>query len=106
MSIFYDRLNKLVHKTKAVSIRAPTEAQLLGHVMAHEIGHQLLPYLSHTTHGIMTHDWSLEVLQRAARGDLCFSGEQGELIRAQLRAQTAKSEFARTGKSDLPRSEH
>ena len=96
VSIFYDRLKTLVKRTKAISHWAPTEAELLGHIMAHEIGHQLLPYLSHTTDGIMTHDWNLDIMQDAARGDLGFSSEQGELIRAQL-AQTANSGFSRTG---------
>ena len=89
VSIFYDRLRELARETKALSPWAPTEAELLGHIMAHEIGHQLLPYLSHTKDGIMTHHWNLDVMQSAARGDLGFGSEQSEFIRAQLARRKA-----------------
>ena len=37
----------------------------------------------------MTHHWSLDVMQSAARGDLGFGSEQSEFIRAQLARRKA-----------------
>jgi hypothetical protein len=64
--------------------------QILGHVMAHELGHLLLPLSSHSKTGLMgTH------LQMADLGRLRFTGEQPDLIRTKLAEQRALS-------SDVP----
>jgi len=48
---------------------------LLGHVIAHELGHLLLGR-SHTPVGLMRRDWSVKALRRECPGDWQFTKEQ------------------------------
>ena len=52
--------------------------RILGHVIAHELGHLLLPPNSHSKAGLMS---AVLDLQAAGRGLLQFTGEQADLIR-------------------------
>jgi hypothetical protein len=61
----------------------------LGHVMAHEIGHLLLPARADLDGGIMTPDWDAAVLAKAFDGGLGFTSTQGALIRASLQRHVA-----------------
>jgi predicted SprT family Zn-dependent metalloprotease len=65
---------------------APKDAtsRILGHVMAHEMGHLLLPANSHSQSGVMHADWDSEQLLRMVKGLLQFTPEQGELIRSHV----------------------
>jgi hypothetical protein len=75
--VFYDR----VEGTARVSdMSIPC---LLGHAMAHEIGHMLLP-AGHSFFGLMRAQWGLGDLRLAQQGWLNFTPEQGEVIRARL----------------------
>jgi hypothetical protein len=67
-------------------------AVVLGHAMAHEIGHMLLP-AGHSPTGLMRADWTKDDLQQATRGGLLFTEDQGETIRSRLmgNAQAAVS---------------
>jgi hypothetical protein len=58
--------------------------RLVGHVIAHEIGHTLLPPDSHSDTGIMSADLTM---QHIAKG-LSFTPEQGVLIRSRLVSRT------------------
>jgi len=64
--------------------RAGTGALLLGVVIAHEVGHLLLPDGSHTTAGIMTAQINNDDLNRAFSASLLFLPNQIELIRRVL----------------------
>jgi hypothetical protein len=66
-------------------------AEILGHAMAHEIGH--LFNLSHCPQGIMHGDWDKRDLSNMAMGRLNFSPEQAAQIRAEVtrRAQQAQT---------------
>jgi hypothetical protein len=55
-------------------------ARLLGDVIAHELGHLLLPFPSHSARGIMVGNWDTESIH-VAQGALQFSGPQGLHIR-------------------------
>ncbi len=55
---------------------------ILGHVMAHEIGHLLLGEGSHSSSGIMCFPWRPRVLARMAKGQLHFSEKQAKKMRA------------------------
>ena len=57
---------------------------LLGHVIAHELGHLLLPYASHTVIGLMRRDWDGNQLAAAGKHQLTFTREQARLIRARV----------------------
>ena len=58
--------------------------RLLGHFMAHELGHLLLPQYSHSATGLMRAQWNREDLERAQHGLLRFTPEQATLIRSRL----------------------
>ncbi len=53
-----------------------SEAVLLGHVMAHEIGHLLLGTGHHSPRGLMTAKWHVEQLQAASEGRFLFTSKQ------------------------------
>jgi len=94
--VFYNRVEVLAQsQVRALfegSIRRPaTTAQVLGHAIAHEIGHLLLNVESHSATGIMRGDWDLSDLQSVASGYLLFTANQAEVIRAEV----ARRESAR-----------
>jgi hypothetical protein len=64
---------------------------LLGVTIAHEVGHLLLPYGSHSQTGLMRAQWNDEDLQRARDGGLGFTARQGDLIRSRLVAALDES---------------
>ena len=76
--IFYPRI-------RAYSAELGMDAsQLLGHVMAHELGHLLLPYGAHSLAGLMRPAWDGAQVRAAAEGLLTFTPDQAALIRARL----------------------
>jgi len=78
--LFYDRVQELLRAERKTEYRD----QLLGLVIAHEIGHLLLPDHSHSKTGIMRAMWDEQDLRLAAHGELGFTPEQAELIRSEL----------------------
>jgi len=54
---------------------------ILGHMMAHELGHLLLEEEGHSGDGIMRAVWGPEDLQKAAFGRLAFTPRQARWIR-------------------------
>ena len=59
---------------------------LLGHVMAHEMGHLLLPYGSHAASVIMKARWDTQQALLASMHSLTSIAAQAALIRTRLRA--------------------
>ena len=59
-------------------------AVILGHVMAHEIGHLLLGTNSHSALGLMKAHWGGRDLQSAGRGELLFTAQEANLMREKL----------------------
>jgi len=76
--VFYDRVESLSEYFSTAI------GQVLGGAVAHEIGHLLLPYHSHSRSGLMRVSWISEDFQNLARGWLLFTPEQGALMRARL----------------------
>jgi hypothetical protein len=74
-TIFYDRIEQL---TQLVIITAP---RMLGHVMAHEIGHLLLGSTEHSSAGIMKAIWDRTDFQYDPAGRMEFTPEQRRVIR-------------------------
>ena len=70
-------------------------SQLLGHVMAHELGHLLLPYGAHSVAGLMRPEWDRPQVRAAAEGLLTFTPDQADLIRARLSASASPIAHAR-----------
>ena len=86
--IFYDRVKELTHKREtadALDARISLcTGQILGEVMAHEIGHILLNLPSHSATGIMRGPWNRRDLQDAAYGQSLFTPEQAKVIRTEV----------------------
>ena len=78
--VFYDRATEL-HANWNVGL-----ADILGNVMAHELGHLLLGSNSHAGTGIMRAHWQGEELRHLSRGSLWFTNEQGDHMRGNLTA--------------------
>ena len=76
--VFYDRLTEL-HRDWNVAL-----PELLGNVMAHELGHLLLGFHAHSVAGIMQPVWATKELELVERGALVFTAEQSRLIRQRL----------------------
>jgi hypothetical protein len=64
-------------------------SQVLGHVMAHELGHLLLPHGSHTKSGIMVAEWDRHQAEQIGRGWLSFSAEDAAQIRTRAKSLAA-----------------
>ena len=78
--VFYQRI-------RAFALRVEIGiGQALGYVMAHEIGHLMLPVNSHSAAGIMRADWDRLYMDRVARGEETFTTEEAVLIRNRARA--------------------
>jgi hypothetical protein len=84
--VFYARVARLAH-----GVPNDAESKILGHVMAHEMGHLLLPANSHTQSGVMDADWDSQQLLRMVKGLLQFTPEQGELIRSHVSSGHSQS---------------
>ena len=61
-------------------------ARMLGHVMAHELGHLLLPHGSHSTTGVMRGAWDGAQAKLVSAGLLTFSPAEAALIQQRLSA--------------------
>jgi hypothetical protein len=70
--------------------------QVLGHAMAHEIGHILLGSNSHNSNGLMKSKWGPEDMKQAAKGDLLFTPEQAQTIRKNLTKRARTNLFGST----------
>ena len=77
-TVFYNRIEGSSSTRDASDI-----ACLLGHVIAHEMGHLLLPLHAHSLSGIMQAGLNMQL---AARGGLFFTASQAHQIRTKLGA--------------------
>ena len=80
--VFYDRVEAFA--VKHIADTHADAAQILGHVIAHEIGHLLLNDQTHSATGIMRGPWNLWDVQNASYGYLLFTTRQAEAIRAEV----------------------
>jgi len=78
IDVFYGRIQGFGNETLDT-------AGVLGHVIAHEIGHLLLGVQSHSRLGIMQPHWYGGELRKASRGNLLFTPEQSEAMRERIR---------------------
>lgn len=61
-----------------------TRGQILGHAIAHEIGHLLLASDTHSLFGIMKADYDRKDLVILGEGNLFFTAEEARLLRSAL----------------------
>ena len=78
LSIFYHRVEELSAR------RHTSQSLLLGHLIAHEIGHLLLGLNSHSRSGIMHVPWNRSQVERASLGTLLFTRQEAEKMRGQV----------------------
>lgn len=81
--LFYEPLQALQRQTHVVP------SVILGHAMAHELGHLLLGPNSHSPTGLMRAHWTSEDLANATVGHFLFTLEQSRKIRESLRVEDA-----------------
>ncbi len=94
--IFSDRIEEMAKEQSA------SEARILAHVMAHELGHLVLGPRCHSREGIMQGIWQSKAIARASRGILLFTAGQAEVIRVAIgRRNTSHHEVATV--SEAPR---
>jgi hypothetical protein len=72
------------------------EAELLGSVIAHEVGHLLLGTEWHSHEGIMQGRWEVAQLSEALKGNLQFTSSQAALMPECL-AGARRKQQPRTG---------
>lgn len=82
--IFADRVYVILGGfVKRMPIVHP-EALIMGHVIAHEVGHLMLPSPGHTGDGLMRAQLNLHNIEEALGGDLLFTSWQEEHMRRVL----------------------
>ena len=97
--VFYHEVQRLQY---AIDVSV-----ILGHAMAHELGHLLLGMNAHSPSGIMRAHWTREDLKSASRGCLQFSSEQSRRIKSRLapgalhRTQTVEASTEKPVQNDL-----
>jgi hypothetical protein len=74
---FYDRIQRMSEERRL----APA---LLGHVLAHEIGHLLLRSNSHSINGIMSGRWAGEESRRISEGAMLFTPLESKVMQGWL----------------------
>ena len=86
--ILYDRVQVLAN------LQQGETATILGAAISHEIGHLLLHSSRYSSEGIMRENWLPAELQAAAQSRLLFTGDQIEIMRAEVRRrQHPSSDF-------------
>jgi hypothetical protein len=81
--VFADRLYEMAGKFQKRTPVPGSEGLVLGHIIAHEVGHLLLPP-GHSFSGLMAAELNEASIRDAVRGDLTFTPEQGEFMRTVL----------------------
>jgi hypothetical protein len=76
---------------------------LLGHVIAHEMGHLLLPYDAHSQTGLMRAGWDKFQAANAVVGNLKFNPGESGLIRRSVAKMAAGGPSSRVSSSPTPR---
>jgi hypothetical protein len=87
--VFHDRVEALAAEHLELSAGA-----ILGHVVAHEIGHLLLGSGSHGREGLMAGRWFGRDLRRLSRGDLLFVAAETMRLRAELAVRMSEEQTA------------
>ena len=85
ISLFHARVLDLAYHGGVGTSFEDAQSIILGHVIAHEIGHLLLGPESHSLSGIMKSPWDRKVLQDMEGGRLHFTNPQQSKILLEIR---------------------
>ena len=88
-SVYYTRVEEYAERWHA------SEGLLLGHLIAHEMGHLLLGAASHSRSGIMNVPWSRKKIERASLGTLLFTRLEAARMQTQVTERIAFSWYSR-----------
>jgi hypothetical protein len=97
--LFYEPIRQLEEETHV------SPSVILGHAMAHELGHLLLGTSSHSPSGLMRAHWTRDDLLDATKGNLRFSQEQRLKLRSRLTASEDVENENRNDGAELRRVE-
>jgi hypothetical protein len=84
--VFYNLVLAFIERHPARESRNSTIGIVLGHVIAHELGHLLIPGEAHG-YGIMLHSWGYREWEQAFSGTLKFHPDHIRLIQDRLRSK-------------------
>ena len=93
--IFFDNAQRM-SEAAHVSV-----GDVLGHVIAHELGHLLLGRDAHSQIGIMRPHWAKEELKSLTMGRLLFTNEQGQRMTVKLRSEAMSTQDFGTRRFEL-----
>jgi hypothetical protein len=78
--------------------------QILGHAIAHEIGHLLLNQQVHSPHGIMRGEWGFADFRDMTSGMLLFTPQQAGVLQADVRRRNSQQEIVNVAVVESPAS--
>lgn len=93
--LFYEPIQQLEEKAHV------SKSVILGHAMAHELGHLLLGTNSHSPSGLMRAHWTRQDLNNASVGKLRFSKKQCLKIRSRLTTSEYGRDFKPSDGAEL-----
>jgi len=76
--------------------------QILGHAIAHEVGHLLLNRQVHSPHGIMRGEWGFADFRDMTEGMFLFTPQQTEFLRADARRRNTQQETIKVAALESP----
>jgi hypothetical protein len=82
--------------------RPVSKAQILGHAIAHEIGHLLLNQQVHSSQGIMRGEWGFADFRDITEGLFLFTPQQAEFLRADVRRRSTQQETTKVTELESP----
>lgn len=88
INIFLDRMERVAEKEGLLK----SLPELLGAVVADEIGRALLGPNSHSAQGMVRRHWGPEELRLASHSQLRFTAEEAEIVRDAARSRNRRSE--------------
>jgi hypothetical protein len=82
--------------------RPVSKAQILGHAIAHEIGHLLLNQQVHSPHGIMRGEWGFADFRDMTEGMFLFTPQQADAIRRETQKRNMRQEPTVGARTEFP----
>jgi hypothetical protein len=82
--VFYNWVQIMVDIVERKHFAEEGRGILLGHAIAHELGHLLLPERPHSLRGIMSTEWHYSHWEDAVAGRLLFNDAEAKAIRGEL----------------------